>query len=51
VELFISPHPPRGYYQFIIGASGAVFDRHGHGDPKAFDAGVKADVELYFRTA
>jgi len=46
VELFISPHPSRGYYQFIIGASGAVFDRHGHGDPKAFDAGVQAAVAL-----
>ena len=33
VELFISPDPSQGYYQFILGASGAVFDRKGYGDP------------------
>jgi len=46
VELFISPYPSRGYFQLILGSSGAVFDRKGYGDPKAFDAGAKAAVAL-----
>ena len=46
VELFISPYPSQGYFQFIIGASGAIFDRKGYGDPKAFDAGATAAVEV-----
>jgi len=33
VELFLSPHPNRGYYQMIVSATGAIFDRHGHGNP------------------
>lgn len=46
VELFLWPDPSRGYYQLIISASGAVYDRQGHGDPKAFDCGARAAVEV-----
>jgi hypothetical protein len=42
VELFLSPHPNRGYYQMIVSATGAIFDRHGHGNPAHWDAGAKA---------
>ena len=46
VELFLSPNPDRGYYQFVIGATGAVYDRKDHGDAAAFDSGAKAKVAI-----
>jgi len=46
VELFLSPHPGRGYYQLIVSAGGGIYDRHGHGDSADWDAGAKAAVQV-----
>jgi len=46
VELFLSPHPDRGYFQMILSASGAIFDRHGHGNPAHWNAGAKAATQV-----
>lgn len=46
IELFLSPNPLKEYFQFIVSASGAVFDRQGHGDPAAFNAGARAAVAI-----
>jgi hypothetical protein len=42
VELFLSPHPSRAYYQMIVSATGAIYDRHGHGNPSHWDSGANA---------
>jgi hypothetical protein len=46
VELFLSPHPDRGYFQMIVSATGAVYDRRGHGDPADWNAGATAAVAV-----
>jgi hypothetical protein len=46
VELFLSPEPESGYYQFIFSAAGGIFDRQGHGDPAGFNAGARAAVQI-----
>jgi len=46
VELFLSPHPSRGYYQLIVSSGGGIYDRHGHGDPAHWNAGAKAAVQI-----
>ncbi len=46
VEIFLSPRPEGGYLQFIISATGAVFDRRGRGDPADYDGGARAAVVL-----
>jgi hypothetical protein len=46
VELFLSPEPESGYFQFIFSAGGGVFDRKGHGDPAGFNAGAKTAVQI-----
>jgi len=46
LEVFLSPRAGHDYFQFILGAGGAVFDRQGHGDPKAFNAGATAAVAV-----
>lgn len=42
IELFLSPDPSRGYFQVIVSASGAIYDRHGHGNPADWNSGAKA---------
>ena len=46
VELFLSPEPESGYFQFVFSAGGGVYDRKGHGDPAGFNAGAKAAVQI-----
>ncbi|MFO8013535.1 MAG: sugar-binding protein [Phycisphaerae bacterium] len=46
VELFLSPHPDGGYFQMIVSATGAIYDRRGHGDPARWNAGATAAVEV-----
>jgi len=46
VEIFLSPFPKHGYYQFIVSATGAIYDRHDHGNPASFNAGAKAAVRI-----
>jgi len=46
VELFLSPDPAGGYFQIIVTAGGAIYDRHGHGDPKAWNCGAKAAAAI-----
>jgi len=46
IELFLSPEPESGYFQFIFSAGGGVYDRKDHGDPAAFNAGAKAEVQI-----
>jgi len=46
VELFLQPRSSDGYYQLVIGASGAVYDRRGHGDPSEWDSKTKAEVTV-----
>jgi hypothetical protein len=46
VELFLSPHPDGGYFQMIVSATGAIYDRHGRGDPARWNAGATAAVEV-----
>jgi len=46
VELFLSPHPARGYFQIIISATGAIFDRRDRGDPAAWNCDAKAAAVL-----
>lgn len=42
VELFLSPPPSRGYFQMIVSATGAIYDRHGHGNPAHWNSAAKA---------
>jgi hypothetical protein len=46
LEIFLSPTAGHDYFQFIVGAGGAIFARQGLGDPKAFNSGAKAAVAV-----
>jgi len=42
VEIFLSPFPAQGYFQFIISATGAVYDRRNRDNPAEFNAGARS---------
>jgi hypothetical protein len=46
VELFLSPYPERGYFQMIVSATGAVYDRRDRGDPAGWNSGAKVAVHV-----
>jgi len=46
LELFLSPVPNRGYFQIILSATGAVFDRRDRSDPAHWHSGTKAAVAI-----
>ncbi|MGA2069149.1 MAG: sugar-binding protein [Thermoguttaceae bacterium] len=46
VELFLAPDADRDYYQIVVSASGAIYDRRGLGDPADWDSKAKAAVHV-----
>jgi hypothetical protein len=46
VELFLQPRADREYYQLVISAGGAVFDRRGHGEAADWDSKAKTAVAV-----
>jgi hypothetical protein len=44
IELFLQPRSGEDYYQLVVGASGAIYDRRGHGEPSNWDSNAKAAV-------
>jgi len=46
IELFLAPKGSQGYFQFIVSAGGAIFDRRGNGDPAAWNSGAKVAVAV-----
>lgn len=49
IELFLSPDPSRGYFQVIVSATGAIFDRRDRDDPGAWDSGARASTAVEAR--
>jgi hypothetical protein len=46
VELFLQPRHDSDYYQIVIGASGAIYDRRDRGNPQDWDSQAKAAVAV-----
>jgi hypothetical protein len=46
VELFLQPRHDADYYQIVIGASGAIYDRRDRGNPEDWDSKAKAAVSI-----
>jgi hypothetical protein len=46
LELFLQPDVNRDYYQLVISASGAIYDRQNHDEPADWDSQAKAVVAV-----
>jgi len=46
IELFLMPRRDREYFQIVVSATGAVYDRQGHGEPSAWTSGAKARTSV-----
>ena len=45
--MFLLPRLVRGYFEMIVSASNAVYDRRNRGDPDGWDFGAEAAVRTF----
>ena len=46
VELYLQPRADRDYFQIVVSASGAIYDRKDRGQPSDWNSGAKAAVAV-----